>query len=378
MAKRDYYEVLGINKSASKDEIRSAYRKLAKKYHPDINHEPDAPKKFEEIQEAYDVLSDDNKRAQYDQFGMAAFSQGASTGGAGNPFGQGFSSQGFGDVDLGDIFNSFFGGSPFGNRRGSNSSSPRKGADKLASVRISFMDSIKGVKVSLNVNYEAPCKHCHGSGAETPDDLVTCPDCGGRGYKTVQQRTFFGVSETQVICQRCHGRGKIVRHVCHECQGEGYKKTRTNLEVNIPAGIISGQQLRVSGYGERGRNGGPNGDLIIEVEVEKDQIFERDGNDIHIEREISFVDAALGCKLEVPTVYRTVEVEIPSGTQSGAIIRLKGEGIKGNNRKAGDQYIHLKCIVPTFLSESQKDLLRQFQKEEAAKGNKSWGRFFRK
>jgi molecular chaperone DnaJ len=370
--KRDYYEVLGVNKNASKDEIKTAYRKLAKKYHPDLNHSPDAPKKFEEVQEAYDVLYDDNKRQQYDQFGMAAFQQGASTGGAGNPFaGGGFSSQGFGDVDLNDIFQSFFGGgSSRGGRSSSSSSLPRKGEDSLYRVKISFMDAVNGRHISIPVTYDEPCSNCGGSGAESQSDISTCPDCGGTGYVRTRQQTIFGTMESEGPCPRCHGSGKVIRHKCHVCGGSGYNRVHKDLDVNIPSGINDGQQIRVSGKGARGYNGGPSGDLYVEVQVQNDPVFTREGNDVHINVDLSFVDCALGTKIDVPTVYGNVTVTIPEGTQPEQILKLRDRGIKDlRSGKPGCEYIHVKVKTPVNLSPTEKDLLRQFQEENGKKKN---------
>ena len=373
--KRDYYEVLGINKSASKDEIKSAYRKLAKQYHPDINHSPDAPEKFKEIQEAYDVLYDDNKRRQYDQFGFAAFNQGSSTGGDGNPFaGGGFSSQGFGDVDLNDIFQSFFGGG--GSRRGRYNSGPQKGDDALYRIKISFMDAVNGRKVSIPITYDEPCPHCHGSGAESPNDYDTCPDCGGSGVVRTRQQTLFGMMEGQSTCQRCHGSGKIIRNKCHECGGAGYSRLHKDLEVNIPAGINNGQQIRVSGKGERGINGGPNGDLYVEVSIKNDTKFTRDGNDVHLNIDLSFIDCALGAKIDVDTVYGPVTVTVPAGTQPDDTLKLKDRGIKDlRTSKPGNQYLHIKVKTPTNLNDKQKDLLKAFLEEEKNKKGFKWNPF---
>jgi molecular chaperone DnaJ len=366
--KRDFYEVLGVSKTATKDEIKSAYRKLAKQYHPDLNKSPDAPKKFEEIQEAYDVLYDDNKRKQYDQFGMAAFEQGASTGGAGNPFAGGdFSGQGFGDVDLNDIFQSFFGGGG-GQRRARNDGSPRKGEDTLFRVKIDFMDAINGRHVTIPLTYDEPCSNCHGTGADTPNDVDVCPDCGGSGYVRQRQQTIFGVMESTGPCPRCHGSGKIVRNRCHVCGGSGYNRVHKDLDVNIPAGIASGQQIRVFGKGQRGSNGGPNGDLYVEVQVQPHETFKREGNDIHIDVPLSFVDCALGVTIDVPTVYGDVSVEIPEGTQPEGILKLRGKGVKDlRTGRPGDEYLHIKVKTPTNLTKSEKDLLDEFRKQEDAK-----------
>ena len=366
--KRDFYEILGVSKTATKDEIKSAYRKLAKQYHPDLNKSPDAPKKFEEIQEAYDVLYDDNKRKQYDQFGMAAFEQGASTGGAGNPFAGGdLSGQGFGDVDLNDIFQSFFGGGG-GQRRARNDGSPRKGEDTLFRVKIDFMDAINGRHVTIPLTYDEPCSNCHGTGADSPNDVDVCPDCGGSGYVRQRQQTIFGVMESTGPCPRCHGTGKIVRNRCHVCGGSGYNRVHKDLDVNIPAGIASGQQIRVSGKGQRGTNGGPNGDLYVEVQVQPHETFKREGNDIHIDVPLSFVDCALGVTIDVPTVYGDVSVEIPEGTQPEGILKLRGKGVKDlRTGRPGDEYLHIKVKTPTNLTKSEKDLLDEFRKQEDAK-----------
>ena len=367
--KRDYYDVLGVSKSASKDEIKSAYRKLAKQYHPDINKSPDAPEKFKEVQEAYDVLYDDQKRAQYDQFGFAAFEQGASNGG---PFGQGFASGGFGDVDLGDIFSSFFGG---GRRRSQASNSPAKGEDTLTRIRINFMDAVLGTKVTLNVAYDEPCAHCHGTGAESETSMTTCPYCGGRGTVSAQQRTIFGVVESEQECPHCRGKGRIIKDPCHTCKGEGYTRVKRDLTVNIPAGINAGQQIRVQGKGGRGINGGPNGDLYVEVFIAPHPEFRRDGNDIHLDVPLSFVDCALGCTIDVPTVYGDVSVKIPEGTQPDQILKIKDHGIKDlRSGRPGNQYIHIKVVTPSKMSRTQRDLLSAF-KEQTDKKDTEYARW---
>ena len=373
MAKRDFYEVLGVSKSASKDEIKSAYRKLAKKYHPDINHDADAPEKFKEVQEAYDILYDDKKRQMYDQFGMAAFENGGSTGGAGNPFqGGGFSSQGFGGVDLGDIFNSFFGG---GSTRSSQNYGPQRGNDTLSRVRISFMDAINGKTITMPITYDENCSTCGGTGAKTSNDIKTCPDCGGRGYIRTQQRTIFGVMENQTTCPKCGGTGKIITDKCPDCGGKGYKRVKKDMDVNIPAGINSGQQLRVAGKGERGVNGGPNGDLFLEIIVSPHQYFTRDGNDIHIEIPLDFIDAILGVKIDIATVYGDCEVQIPAGTQPNQIIRLKGRGVKDLRKGTpGDEYVHIKLQTPTKISKEQRKLLEEYKKSET-KGESFFEKF---
>lgn len=376
-SKRDCYEVLGIKKGATKDEISSAYRKMAKKYHPDINHDPDAPKKFEEIQEAYDILKDDNKRAAYDKYGYAAFAQGGSTGGTGNPFENGgFSSQDFGSFE--DLFGAFFGG---GARRRSSGAQagPQKGNDTLYRIRISFMDSINGTHVTVPLTYDEPCEHCHGTGAESPNDVSNCPYCGGTGYVTQRQQSIFGVVETQGSCPHCHGTGKVVRKKCSKCNGEGYSRVHKDIDVTVPSGISNGQQIRVKGKGERGVNGGPNGDLYVEIKVAEDKRFRREGNDIHSDLELNFIDAALGTTCDVETVYGTVSVDIPSGTQPNAILKLKGKGVKDlRSQKPGDQFLHVNLRTPTDLTKTQKDLLLQLKKEEDSKKKGWWKNPFKK
>ncbi len=363
-SKRDYYEVLGVNKSATKDEIKSAYRKLAKQYHPDLNKAPDAADKFKEVQEAYDVLYDDNKRAQYDQFGHAAFEQGGQGGfGGGNPFGGGFGGAG---PDLSDIFNQFFGGGRAQARR----SGPQKGQDTLTRIRINFMDSILGTQISLPVTYDEPCSHCHGTGAESSSSMTTCPHCGGRGTVVTQQRTIFGVVSSESSCPHCGGTGKIIRDKCHTCGGEGYSRVKKDISINIPAGISSGQQIRVQGKGGRGYNGGPSGDLYVEVVVAPHPDFKRDGNDIHIEVPLSFVDCALGTTIEVPTVYGEVTVKVPEGTQPDQILKIKERGVKDlRSGRPGDEFVHIKVKTPTKLNKTQRDLLSAFQAQVDKKEN---------
>lgn len=363
-SKRDYYEVLGVNKSATKDEIKSAYRKLAKQYHPDLNKAPDAADKFKEVQEAYDVLYDDNKRAQYDQFGHAAFEQGGQGGfGGGNPFGGGFGGAG---PDLSDIFNQFFGGGRTQARR----SGPQKGQDTLTRIRINFMDSILGTQISLPVTYDEPCSHCHGTGAESSSSMTTCPHCGGRGTVVTQQRTIFGVVSSESSCPHCGGTGKIIRDKCHTCGGEGYSRVKKDISINIPAGISSGQQIRVQGKGGRGYNGGPSGDLYVEVVVAPHPDFKRDGNDIHIEVPLSFVDCALGTTIEVPTVYGEVTVKVPEGTQPDQILKIKERGVKDlRSGRPGDEFVHIKVKTPTKLNKTQRDLLSAFQAQVDKKEN---------
>ena len=350
--KRDPYEVLGVSKSASADEIKSAYRKLARKYHPDLNKEPGAEEKFKEVQEAYDILSDADKKAKYDQFGYAAFDPQAGFGGGGAGFGD------FGDIDLGDIFGSFFGGG--GTRRSRQQNGPIRGDDTLKRVKISFMDAINGRTIDLDINLDENCPNCNGTGAETPSDVISCPDCNGTGTIRSVQQTIFGQMQSQRACPRCNGTGKIVRKSCHVCGGKGYTSSRKTIEVKIPAGISNGQQICVRGKGERGLNGGPNGDLYLEIIVEDSKLFTREGNNIHVTKDISYLEAILGATVDVETVYGTVSVDIPSGTQPGTILKLRGKGVKDlRTSQAGDELIHLNVKLPTSINKEERECLEK-------------------
>ena len=353
--KRDLYEVLGIKKGASKDEIKSAYRKLAKKYHPD-NHETGNADKFKEVQEAYDILYDNNKRSAYDQFGFAAFEQGAGQPGS-NPFDGGF---GFGEsMDLNDLFASFFGG---GRRAQRANNGPRRGNDRIVRIKVDFMDTINGRDIEIPLTVDEICPSCQGSGAKSANDIRVCHSCGGNGYVRTQRRSLFGMVEQQEVCPQCNGRGKIITSSCPNCGGKGFNRVKKNIKVHIIAGINNGQQIRVQNMGERGVNGGPNGDLFVEVNVKPHQYFKRDGNDIHLTVPIDFVDAILGTSVDIPTVYGEATLNIPSGTQPGQIFRMRGQGVKDlRSGRPGDQYVHLDIKMPTSLSKQQKELLSQYR-----------------
>lgn len=366
--KRDYYEVLGVSKTASEDEIKKAYRKLAMKYHPDHNKEPGAEEKFKEINEAQSVLLDAQKRAAYDRYGHSAV-DGSAPGAGGFNGGAGF---GFEDIDLGDIFGSFFGG---GARRGSaNNNSPRQGADRYIQLNIDFMDSIFGKKVTIPFTYDEVCSTCNGSGAKSASDFITCPTCNGRGRVVTEQRTILGIMRNEQVCSHCKGKGKIVKEKCPTCNGNGYNKKKTDLEINVPAGISSGQQLRVAGKGERGINGGPNGDLYIEIQVKKHDIFERKGKDIYTNLEISCLDAILGATITTPTVYGDVDLTIPEGSQYGDVIKIKGKGVKDvRSSSTGDQYVTLKVVNPKKLSKEEKELYTKLRSMQG--GNTLFDKF---
>lgn len=352
--KRDYYDVLGINKSANDADIKKAYRKLAKKYHPDVNKEQDAENKFKEVQEAYDVLGNAEKRSQYDQFGHAAFDQ---NGGAGfNDFG-GFG--GFGSMD--DIFSQFFGGGA----RSSNPNQPRRGQDRFMTMRIDFMDAVFGAEKTIKLKVEEECHSCHGSGAHSSKDIHTCSTCHGTGQTSSQQRTPFGVFESSQVCRDCNGSGKTISKYCEVCHGDGYISKTVDVEIKIPAGIVTGQQLRVTGKGDRGTKGGSYGDLYVEIAVSPHKFFKRNGNDIHIEVPISVSDAALGTTLDVPTVSGDVSLNIPSGTQANTKFRLRGKGVKDlRSTQYGDQYVEVKVEIPKKLSRKEKELYESLRDED--------------
>ena len=354
--KRDYYEVLGVDKSVSDDELKKAYRKAAKKYHPDLNPgDKEAEQKFKEVNEAYEVLSDKEKRARYDQFGHAGVdpNYGAGTGG----YGGGFTGD-FGD--LGDIFSSFFGGG-FGGGRQSNPNAPRRGNDTAAAVNLSFEEAAKGCRKTVKVTKIDNCKECGGSGAEKGSTPKTCPVCHGAGQVSATQRTPFGVMQTQKVCDNCHGRGKIIDKPCHTCAGKGRIRHTVEQTVDIPAGIDDGQVINLRGGGDAGANGGSAGDLRINVNVRPHPIFERNGYDVYCEIPITFAQAALGDEIVVPTLDGKVKFTIHEGTQPGDEFKLRGKGLQRLNYAGkGDEYVKITVEVPRDLSQAQKDKLREF------------------
>lgn len=358
--KRDYYEVLGVDKSASADEIKKAYRKIAKENHPDLHPgDKQCEERFKEANEAYEVLSDDDKRKKYDQFGHAAFdpSYGAGAGGAG--FGGGFG--GFGD--LGDIFGDIFGGGfgGFGGGQRSNPNAPRKGENIRASVNISFEEAAFGCEKEVTVARVEQCPDCKGTGCAPGTTPEVCPDCKGTGYVTQSQRTPFGVMQSQAPCGKCRGRGKIIHQPCKTCKGMGSIRRQHKIKVTIPAGVDDGQAISLRGKGNAGANGGPAGDLLVSVIVRPHSRFERDGTSVLLEQPITYSQAALGAEIEVPTLDGNVKMTVPEGTQPGTVFRLRGKGIpylRGNGR--GDQFVTVTLAVPKNLTGSQKELLRQF------------------
>ncbi len=364
--KRDYYEVLGIQKGASEDEIKKAFRATAKKYHPDM-HPGDAEceEKFKEAQEAYAVLSDAEKRRQYDQFGHAAFGQ--SMGGPGGGFD--FSGVDFDDI-LGDLFGSFFGG---GSRRSSNG--PQNGANIPVSIRISFEEAVFGCEKEIEFNYKEECATCHGSGAKPGTNPETCPKCGGKGKVVYSQQSFFGMMQNVQSCPDCQGSGKIVREKCPDCRGVGYINKKVRKTIQIPAGIDNGMKIRVRGYGEPGVRGGQRGDVVVQVTVSRSQQFERQDMNIFSEVSISYAIAALGGDIRIRTVDGDILYTVAAGTQTGTRIRLKGKGVPSVQNKAirGDHYVTLKIATPTGLSKEAKELLRQFDELTAKSLNQEGG-----
>ena len=352
MNNTEYYDRLGVSKDASQDEIKRAYRKMSKKYHPDINKEPGAEEKYKEVQEAYETLSDDQKRAAYDQYGP----DGANGFGGQGGFGGFDGGAGFGGFE--DIFSSFFGG---GATR--NPNAPRQGDDLQYRVNLSFEEAIFGAEKEVHYNREATCKTCSGSGAKPGTSPVTCGRCHGQGVINVDTQTPLGMMRRQVTCDVCHGTGQEIKEPCQTCHGTGHEKQSHKVSVKIPAGVETGQQIRLAGQGEAGFNGGPYGDLFVIINVNPSDKFTRDGSTIYYTLNISFVQAALGDTVEVPTVHGNVEMTIPAGTQTGKTFRLKGKGaprLRGGSQ--GDQHVTVKIVTPTKLNDAQKEALLAFAK----------------
>ena len=371
--KRDYYEVLGVSKTASDSEIKSAYRKLAKKYHPDMNPgDKEAEAKFKEASEAYAILSDADKRRQYDQFGHAAFDGGAG-GGAG-----GFDFNGFdmGDI-FGDIFGDFFGG---GGRSRSANNGPMKGQNVRVSVHLTFEEACFGTEKEIELNIKEDCAKCHGTGAKPGTQPETCSKCGGKGQVVFTQQSLFGVVRNVQACPDCHGTGKIIKDRCPDCGGSGYISRRKKISVSILAGIDNGQSIRIRDKGEPGINGGPRGDLLVQVIVGRHPIFQRQDYDIYSTAPITFAQAALGAEVRIKTIDGDVMYTVKPGTQTDTRVRLRGKGVPTTRNKQvrGDHYVTLVVQVPTKMNAEQKELLKAFdqamdgkKEEEPETGHKS-------
>ena len=362
--KRDYYEVLGVSKSASDSELKSAYRKLAKKYHPDMNPgDKEAEAKFKEASEAYSVLSDPDKRRQYDQFGHAAFEGGAG-GGAG---GFDFNGMDMGDI-FGDIFGDFFGG---GRSRAQNNG-PMKGQNLHHTIRITFEEACFGTEKELDLPLQDECESCHGTGAKAGTTPETCSKCGGKGQVVYTQQSLFGMVRNVQTCPDCRGTGKIIRDKCPDCHGSGYITRKRKISVTVPAGIDNGQSIRIREKGDPGVNGGPRGDLLVEVAVSRHPIFQRQGIDIYSSAPITFAQAALGGDVRIKTVDGEVEYTVKPGTQTDTRIRLRGKGVPSLRNKSirGDQYVTLVVQVPTKMNGEQKELLKKFDEAMYGKSEK--------
>ena len=363
---KSYYDVLGVSKDADEKEIKSAFRKLAKQYHPDVNKEEGAEAKFKEIGEAYAVLGDAEKRRQYDQFGHEAFTQGASQGGFGGGFG-GFGGFNAEDIDLSSIFGDLFGGGMFGGGSRRNANRPRKGDDSLVRVNLTFDEAVFGCKKTIEIDLDTECEECNGKGGSGE---TTCSTCGGRGRVISQQRTPFGVFQSESTCPDCSGKGKTYKNICKECRGNGHVIKKKEIEVSVPEGVDTGHQLRISGKGAAGYNGGPNGDIYIEFRVKEHPLFERKGNDIYVDVPITITDAVLGCKKEIPTLTGTVVLDIDSGSQSGDQLRLRGKGVKDpTSSKKGDMYVVLDVVIPDKLDRKQKELFKELAKTDLEIGS---------
>lgn len=366
--KRDYYEVLGLSKGASQDEIKRAYRSLAKKYHPDVNKEPGAEEKFKEINEAYEVLSDEQKKARYDQFGFED-----PTGGFGGGQGgfSGFGGGGFGGFE--DIINSFFGGGA----RSANSNAPRQGQDVEKSMNITFEEAVFGTKKKIRLSVDEECMQCGGSGAASKDDVKPCQKCGGKGRVYMRQQTLFGTSTVETNCPDCRGKGKIITKKCPECNGSGRVRRTKDVEITIPAGIQTGMSLRMEGYGASGFNGGPSGDLYIQFNVAEHPNFKRDGQNIILTIPISPAQATLGDTIEVPTIDGPTSLKIPAGTQPGTKLKIKGKGTK-NPRGGigrGDQIVICNVVIPSSISSAEKKCYEEIRKTESAEKKSPWDKF---
>ena len=364
---KDLYEILGVNKNATDDEIKKAYKKLAKQYHPDLNRDDPktAEQKMKEINVAYDILKDPQKRAQYDQFGHAAFTGGGGAGGAGGGFdfndifgGMG----GAGGFDMGDIFDQFFGGG-VRSRRASRNAGPVKGADLRYDLSISFEEAAFGKDMVINVPRMETCEECGGTGAAKGTSPETCPDCNGTGMRQTTTRTPFGVISNARPCERCHGTGKIIKNPCDHCHGSGKVRVNKDIKISIPKGVDTGNRLRIQNGGQAGERGGANGDLYVYINIKPHPIFQREGVNVYCEIPITFVQAALGATVDAPTIDGKVDLKIPEGIQSGTILKIRGKGIqvlRGEGR--GDEFVKIKVLTPKNLSAYQRKLLQDFDK----------------
>lgn len=366
MSKRDYYEVLGLSKNASQDEIKKAYRQMARQFHPDVNKAADAETKFKEAKEAYDVLGDDQKKAQYDRFGHVDPNQGM--GGAGGAdFGGGF----------GDLFDMFFGGQGGGQRR--NPNAPQRGNDLQYTMTIEFKEAVFGKEMDIQIPRTETCDTCHGNGAKPGTKPDTCTVCKGSGQQEVVQNTAFGRIVNRRVCSACNGQGQTIKDKCTTCHGAGKVKKQRTIHLNIPAGVDDGAQLRVTGEGEAGSKGGPSGDLYVVIRVKPHDFFERENDDIYCEIPLTFTQAALGDEIEIPTLTEKVKLKIPAGTQTDTYFRLKGKGVpRLRGYGQGDQHVKVIIVTPTSLNEEQRELLREFSRQSGEHTHEQNQSFFEK
>lgn len=371
--KRDYYEVLGVTKEASEDEIKKAFKKKAREFHPDLHpDDPECEEKFKEVNEAYEILSDPEKKQRYDQFGHA---------GVDPNYGGGADMGGFGGfADMGDILENIFGGFGFGGGSSrSSANAPKRGSDLQQSVSISFMEACNGKKQEIKVNRMCICDSCKGSGADSGTSAEICPDCQGRGSVKTTQRTPFGAISSTKACPHCNGKGKIIKNPCSKCHGLGRVRVQKTISIDIPAGIDDGQIIRLGGQGDCGINGGPSGDLMLSVLVKSHPLFKREGYDIHCDIPVTYMEAVLGSEITVPTIDGDVKYNISEGTQTGTVFRLKGKGVKKRNRTdRGNQYVKVYVEVPKNLSKKQKDLLKAFESSLSEKNYAKRQSFFEK
>lgn len=372
--KRDYYEVLGVDKSASEDEIKRAYKKMARKYHPDLNPgDKTAEEKFKEVNEAYEVLSDADKKARYDQYGHAGVDPNFGAGGFGGGFDGNFD---FGD--LGDIFGSFFGGG-FGGGRRTNPNAPQRGESIRMSIAISFEEAAFGCEKAVTVERYETCDTCHGNGCAPGTSPEVCPDCHGTGTVQVRRQTPMGVFATSSPCPKCGGKGRIIHQPCKDCRGSGMVRKKKTIQASIPAGIDNGQTISIRGQGNAGKNGGPAGDLLITITVRPHELFRREGTSVLCEAPITFTQAVLGAELEIPTIDGKVKYTLPEGTQSGTTFRLKGKGIPSiNGRGRGDQYVTVYIETPKNLNKEQKEALKKFAETMGESNYEEQKKFFKK
>lgn len=373
--KRDYYEVLGVSKGASEEEIKKAYKKLARKYHPDMNPgDKEAEEKFKEVNEANEVLSDPEKKARYDQFGFAGVDPSYGAGAGGGAYGAG----GFDFGDLGDIFGSFFGGG-FGGGRRTNPNAPQRGESIRMSIAISFEEAAFGCEKAVTVERYETCDTCHGNGCAPGTSPEVCPDCHGTGTVQVRRQTPMGVFATSSPCPKCGGKGRIIHQPCKDCRGSGMVRKKKTIQASIPAGIDNGQTISIRGQGNAGKNGGPAGDLLITITVRPHELFRREGTSVLCEAPITFTQAVLGAELEIPTIDGKVKYTLPEGTQSGTTFRLKGKGIPSiNGRGRGDQYVTVYIETPKNLNKEQKEALKKFAETMGESNYEEQKKFFKK